>query len=89
MILLPDYFGYTMADDYASFIKILVWYRIFCENELGGNKEDYKNGFEKLQDVYNGIFQYQSKEPPPHIYRIIRAIFCKNFFAFGIYRFQQ
>lgn len=77
MILLPDYFGYTMADDYASFIKVLVWYRMFCENEIGESREDYKKGLEKLQDVYRGIFQYQDKEPPPQINRLIEPFFEK------------
>jgi uncharacterized protein (TIGR02391 family) len=74
-ILIPDYYAYTMADDYAEFVRVLEWYYMYCYYELGTSKKQYKQEFDELKDSYLTIFQYDDSQPPPQIHRIIAPYF--------------
>ncbi len=73
--LIRDYQAYTMADDYTSFVKHLVWYRMYCACGVSRSKKDYQEGFDKLIDSFERVFQYEDDGVPYGIQQIVNPYF--------------
>jgi uncharacterized protein (TIGR02391 family) len=63
-MFLPDDPTYLMADEYASFISSLVWFRMYCVGHMGRNKNDYVKGFKSLKSHYNDELYWKGLPHP-------------------------
>jgi uncharacterized protein (TIGR02391 family) len=75
-MFLPSYEAYVMTDEYANFISLLVWFRMYCVGEMGETKNDYADGFKSLKDAYDSL--YWGDVPPEWIDRDIKKVFEKG-----------
>lgn len=52
MYLVNDLDAFNLANAYASFWKMVTWYRMYCAANFGKNKSDYKEGLASLKDAF-------------------------------------
>ena len=53
--LIPKYQAFCLADEYADFIGMLAWYRMYCANRCGSKKKDYAQGFSSLKQTVDNL----------------------------------